>query len=85
MAIVDAMSVATGANTATTTTADAEPGSNADRRDGQAATAVAHDKASDKDAKYVYSDVFARDGGKWRAGFSEIAPIPPPAPPPATK
>ena len=44
-------------------------------------TAVAHGKASDKDGKYAYSDVFAQEGGKWHAVFSQIALLPPPAPP----
>jgi ketosteroid isomerase-like protein len=44
------------------------------------ATAVAHGKASDKDGKYAYSDVFAQEGGKWRAVFSQLAILPPPAP-----
>ena len=45
------------------------------------ATAVAHGRASDKDNKYAYSDVFAQEGGKWRAVFSQIALLPPPPPP----
>ena len=44
-------------------------------------TAVAHGKAHDKDGKYAYSDVFVQEGGKWRAVFSQLALLPPPAPP----
>jgi len=43
-------------------------------------TAIAHGKASDKDGKYAYSDVFAQEGGKWHAVFSQIALLPPPSP-----
>ena len=43
-------------------------------------TAIAHGKASDKDGKYAYSDVFAQEGGKWHAVFSQIALLPPPPP-----
>ena len=46
-------------------------------------TAVAHGKAHDKDGKYVYSDVFVQEGGKWRAVFSQLALVAPP--PPAKK
>ena len=44
------------------------------------ATAIAHGKASDKDGKYAYSDVFVQEGGKWHAVFSQIALLPRPAP-----
>jgi ketosteroid isomerase-like protein len=44
------------------------------------ATAIAHGKASDKDGKYAYSDVFVQEGGKWHAVFSQIALLPPPPP-----
>jgi ketosteroid isomerase-like protein len=48
------------------------------------ATAIAHGKAHDKDNKYVYSDVFVQEGGKWRAVFSQLGVLQPP-PPPAKK
>jgi hypothetical protein len=40
---------------------------------------VAHGKASDKDGKYAYTDVFVRSNGGWRAAYSQIALLPPPA------
>ena len=39
---------------------------------------VAHGKASDKDGKYAYTDVFVRVNGGWRAAYSQIALLPPP-------
>jgi ketosteroid isomerase-like protein len=38
-------------------------------------TAVATGKASDKDGKYVYTDVFVRQGGGWKAVASQLAKI----------
>ena len=40
---------------------------------------VAHGKASDKEGKYAYTDVFVRVNGAWRAAYSQIALLPPPA------
>ena len=40
---------------------------------------VAHGKASDKEGKYAYTDVFVRVNGVWRAAYSQIALLPPPA------
>lgn len=38
-------------------------------------TAIATGKASDKDGKYAYTDVFVRQGGGWRAVASQLAKI----------
>lgn len=38
-------------------------------------TAVATGKASDKDGKYAYTDVFVRQGAGWRAVASQLAKI----------
>jgi len=40
---------------------------------------VAHGKASDKGEKYAYTDVFVKANGGWRAAYSQIALLPPPA------
>jgi hypothetical protein len=39
---------------------------------------VAHGKASDKDGKYAYTDVFVHSSNGWRAAYSQIALLPPP-------
>jgi hypothetical protein len=38
-------------------------------------TAIATGRATDKDGKYAYTDVFIREGGKWKAVASQIAKI----------
>lgn len=42
-------------------------------------TAIAYGKATDKDGKYAYTDVFVEEGGTWRAVYSQIALVPPPS------
>jgi hypothetical protein len=43
------------------------------------ATAIAYGTASDKDGKYAYTDVFMQENGAWRAVYSQLALVPPPA------
>jgi hypothetical protein len=40
---------------------------------------VGHGRSSDKDGKYAYSDVFVRLNGEWRAAYTQVALLPPPA------
>ena len=39
---------------------------------------VAHGRASDKEGKYAYTDVFVKTNTGWRAAYSQIALLPPP-------